>query len=105
MGIGLRSVEGVQIKSVRRFIQECYACWAKYPDTTSNKVKLCTKCGYNTLSKISYSLDSEGNMVLHRKRGWKPNKKVFEWKERKLEEQQRHKRNQRKKTKSKQLLI
>lgn len=59
-----------------------------------NKIKLCSSCGYNSLSKISYSMDMEGNVVLHRKKGWKPNAKVQEWKEKKYQEQQRKKKHQ-----------
>jgi rRNA maturation endonuclease Nob1 len=60
---------------VRRFILECYVCWKQYK-IDSNEVKLCKECGYNSLSKIAYSLNPKGEMILHRKKGWKPNKKV-----------------------------
>ena len=33
-------------------------------------------------------------MILHRKRGWKPNQKVLEWKERKYQEQEKRKKHQ-----------
>lgn len=87
MGIHLISIEGIEVKSVRRFIVECYLCRKRYPEPTTDKIQTCAKCGYNSLSKIAYSLDNHGNMILHRKRNWKPNKKVQEWKQRKLEEQ------------------
>ena len=101
MGIGLRSVEGLEIHSVKRFIIECYAFWAQYTDFKTNKVQICSKCGYNTLSKVAFSIDSHGNRVLHRKRNWKPNQKIREWKDKNLLQQQRLKKNQReRKTKS-----
>lgn len=74
---------------------ECYACWAQYPEVKSNKIAVCNKCGYNTLSKVAYSIDSLGNRVLHRRRNWRPNEKVREWKERKMAEQVRYRKNQR----------
>lgn len=77
MGIKLLSLDGRRISSIRRFIYECYLCWKKFR-IYDEKVRLCTNCGYNSLSKIAYSLDAEGHMILHRKQGWKPNKKILE---------------------------
>jgi hypothetical protein len=36
-------------------------------------------------------------MILHKKKNWVPNKQVFDWKQKKIEEQAKHSRNQRKK--------
>ena len=77
MGIRLLSLDGRKITQIKRFMHECYLCWKKFK-IVDNKIKLCNNCGYNTLSKIAFSLDSEGNMILHRKKGWKPNEKVLE---------------------------
>lgn len=77
MGIKLLSLDGRRISSIRRFIYECYLCWKKFR-IYDEKVRLCNNCGYNSLSKIAYSLDAEGHMILHRKQGWKPNKKILE---------------------------
>lgn len=76
MGIKLLSLDGRKITSIRRFIYECYLCWKKYR-IYDEKVKLCSSCGYNSLSKIAYSIDDKGCMVLHRKKGWKPNNKIL----------------------------
>lgn len=76
-------MDGRVISSIRRFIWECYLCWQQYK-IAENKVKLCSNCGYNSLSKVAYSMDSNGNATLHRKKGWKPNLKVQEWKEKKF---------------------
>lgn len=57
-------------------------------------VKLCPNCGYNSLSKVAYSLNTEGKVIIHRKKGWKPNEKVMEWKEKKLEEESKRKKHQ-----------
>lgn len=46
------------------------------------------------MSKIAYSVDEKGLMVLHRKKGWKPNMKILEAKERKFEDQERKKKHQ-----------
>jgi hypothetical protein len=93
MGIKLIALDGRVISSIRRFIWECYLCW-KQINVTENKIKLCPGCGYNSLSKISYSMDTKGNVILHRKKGWKPNTKVQEWKDKKFEEQQKRKKHQ-----------
>ena len=93
MGIALLSLDGRQVSTVRRFLYECYRCWHKYR-ITDEKVRLCKNCGYNSLSKIAYSVDQQGQLVLHRKRGWKPNAKILEAKERKYEEDQRKKKHQ-----------
>lgn len=39
-------------------------------------------------------MDTKGNVILHRKKGWKPNTKVQEWKDKKFEEQQKRKKHQ-----------
>jgi len=93
MGIKLLSLDGRKINTIRRFIYECYLCWKQYR-ISDEKVRLCTNCGYNSLSKIAYSIDVIGNMILHRKKGWKPNMKILEVKERKIEEQERKKKHQ-----------
>ena len=77
MGIKLKSLDGRRISTIRRFIYECYLCWKKYR-IFDEKVRLCKNCGYNSLSKIAYSIDEKGHMVLHRKKGWKPNMKILE---------------------------
>jgi len=79
MGVKLVSLDGRVISSIRRFIWECYLCWKQYK-IDDNKVRTCTNCGYNSLSKIAYSIDTNGNVILHRKKGWKPNEKILEWK-------------------------
>lgn len=77
MGIKLLSIDGRKITSIRRFIYECYLCWKKFR-IHDEKVRICNNCGYNSLSKIAYSIDEKGYMILHRKKGWKPNKKILE---------------------------
>jgi DNA-directed RNA polymerase subunit RPC12/RpoP len=93
MGIKLLSLDGRRITTIRRFIYECYLCWKKYR-IHDEKVRLCNSCGYNSLSKIAYSIDERGHLVLHRKQGWRPNQKILEAKERKFEEQERKKKHQ-----------
>jgi len=47
-------------------------------------------------------MDTKGNVILHRKKGWRPNTKVQEWKDKKYEEQQKKKKHQHeRRTKSK----
>lgn len=83
MGVRLLSLDGRIISSIRRFIYECYLCWKKY-GIFDEKVRLCNNCGYNSLSKVAYSLDNQGHLVLHRKKGWKPNQRIMQVKERKF---------------------
>lgn len=40
MGIELKSLDGRQVREVRRFILECYLCWKLYK-VDDNEVKLC----------------------------------------------------------------
>lgn len=56
MGMKLLSVDGRKITSIRRFIYECYLCWKKFR-IHDEKVRICNNCGYNSLSKIAYSID------------------------------------------------
>jgi RNA-binding protein NOB1 len=93
MGMNLLSLDGRKISSIRRFIYECYLCWKKYR-ISDEKVRICSGCGYNSLSKVAYSIDATGKMILHRKKGWKPNLKIMQAKERKFEEQERKKKHQ-----------
>ena len=93
MGMKLLSLDGRKISTIRRFIYECYLCWRRYR-IHDEKVRLCKSCGYNSLSKIAYSVGEKGSMVLHRKKGWKPNSKILEVKEKKFLEQERKKKHQ-----------
>ena len=40
MDIKLKSLDGLKITQIRRFVLECYLCWKRYK-AEDNKVKLC----------------------------------------------------------------
>ena len=96
IGIPTKAADGNQIFSLKRYVQMCYAC-GKTMKENLDKISTCPKCGYNTLSKVAYTIDQRGNLILHKKKNWAPNKQVFDWKQKKIDEQAKHSRNQRKK--------
>lgn len=68
MGIPLISTEGYVIKSARRFILECHICKTLVRDPTK---LFCPGCGNNSLLKVSCSLESDGTIILYRKKNFK----------------------------------
>ncbi|CAD8120066.1 unnamed protein product [Paramecium sonneborni] len=70
MGIPVLSTEGYMIKSARRFILECHICKTLVRDSTR---LFCTNCGNNSLLKVSCSLESDGTIILYRKKNFKVN--------------------------------
>jgi RNA-binding protein NOB1 len=68
MNMNLLSVDGISIKKVQKWIKHCYACQKICKDINA---VFCPECGGNTLEKVSYTVDSEGNTfynISHRKR-------------------------------------
>ncbi|CAD8107250.1 unnamed protein product [Paramecium primaurelia] len=70
MGVPVLSTEGYMIKSARRFILECHICKTLVRDSTR---LFCTNCGNNSLLKVSCSLESDGTIILYRKKNFKVN--------------------------------
>ncbi|CAD8115446.1 unnamed protein product [Paramecium sonneborni] len=70
MGVPVLSTEGYMIKSARRFILECHICKTLVRDSTK---LFCTNCGNNSLLKVSCSLESDGTIILYRKKNFKVN--------------------------------
>jgi RNA-binding protein NOB1 len=65
MGIPVISIDGLIIKKIKNYILKCISCETLNWDTT--KV-FCEHCGYNTLMKIGYSVDAEGNVTIYDKK-------------------------------------
>jgi len=65
MGIPVMSLDGLKIKHIRNYILKCYTCNTFIFDTSK---LFCNECGYNTLMKIGYSLDSSGKITIYDKK-------------------------------------
>ena len=76
MGIPLLTPDGKRINYLKRFVLECFACYSIERDPT--KV-FCSKCGNDTLLKLTVSIDSEGKMTCYRKKGFRINTKGFKY--------------------------
>jgi len=56
------SIDGLLIRSIKRWTLRCYACYKICMDVT--KI-FCPHCGYHSLKKVSYNIDEEGNLYYH----------------------------------------
>jgi RNA-binding protein NOB1 len=65
MGIPVISIDGMKIRKIKNYILKCITCETLNWDTT--KV-FCEHCGYNTLMKIGYSVDADGNVTVYDKK-------------------------------------
>jgi RNA-binding protein NOB1 len=70
MGIPIISTDGYKIKSARRFILECHICQTLVRDATK---LFCPSCGNDSLLKVSCSIESDGTIILYRKKNFKVN--------------------------------
>lgn len=61
MGLGVLSVNGLQIKAVKYFLFKCYSCNTFDFDTT---IQFCKNCGYTTLMKIGYKVNEKGEVLV-----------------------------------------
>lgn len=68
MGIPLVSLDGMMITRAKRFILECFSCLKLEKDMTK---LFCSKCGNYSLLKVSCSVQSNGEIKLYRKKGFK----------------------------------
>jgi RNA-binding protein NOB1 len=59
MGIPILSIDGLRIKRIRNYLLKCYSCYFLNWETSRD---FCENCGYNTLMKIGYSVDSLGKV-------------------------------------------
>jgi RNA-binding protein NOB1 len=62
MGLSLFSIDGFSIRSVQRWVLQCWACHKICKDVT--KV-FCPMCGNNTLRRVAYTVDKDGNVTYH----------------------------------------
>eukprot|EP01125_Pyxidicula_operculata_P006896 TRINITY_DN2365_c0_g2_i1.p1 TRINITY_DN2365_c0_g2~~TRINITY_DN2365_c0_g2_i1.p1 ORF type:complete len:424 (-),score=132.20 TRINITY_DN2365_c0_g2_i1:638-1909(-) len=58
MKMNLLSVDGMSVRFLHKWILRCHACYKLCKDVTKQK---CPSCGGNTLDKVSYQIDEEGN--------------------------------------------
>jgi RNA-binding protein NOB1 len=62
MGLSLFSIDGFSIRSVQQWVLQCWACHKICKDVT--KV-FCPMCGNNTLRRVAYTVDKDGNVTYH----------------------------------------
>ncbi len=65
LGIPVTSIDGMRIRKIKNYILKCITCETLNWDTT--KV-FCEHCGYNTMMKIGYSVDADGNVTVYDKK-------------------------------------
>jgi RNA-binding protein NOB1 len=68
MGLGVISVDGILILSIKQWVLRCMACRQIHYDMTR---LFCKRCGANHLSRVSCSIDSNtGELRLHLKKNY-----------------------------------
>lgn len=54
----------------KKYMQRCYTCGTLYKE---QKLKdFCSRCGYSTIKRVSYSLNEKGEVVLHLSKNFSP---------------------------------
>jgi RNA-binding protein NOB1 len=92
IGIPLIAPTGRRITELKKYVVQCYACFKFINDQDQSINRVCPRCGYLTLSRISCTVSSAGDVLLHRKKGWKPAKGIQARKEKALVEQKKRRR-------------
>uniref|UniRef100_A0A0N5A1L7 RNA-binding protein NOB1 n=1 Tax=Parastrongyloides trichosuri TaxID=131310 RepID=A0A0N5A1L7_PARTI len=62
MNLGIISVDGYQIKSIRSYVLRCRAC---FKITSVMTKKFCPDCGHNSLNRVAVTVDENGEMTVH----------------------------------------
>ncbi|KAI9295148.1 hypothetical protein K502DRAFT_365267 [Neoconidiobolus thromboides FSU 785] len=70
MDLGLISLEGLSVKEIKSFVLRCHAC---YHVTTNMEKRFCPKCGGNTLTRVTSSVDKDGNVRYYLKKNYQYN--------------------------------
>eukprot|EP01041_Mallomonas_annulata_P012946 gene12946-27315_t len=71
MNLGLSSVEGMAVRSIRQWILRCGACLKVHYDMER---LFCSKCGSNLMQRIAASVDAKtGELRLHLRKNFQPN--------------------------------
>lgn len=70
LGLGLLSVDGYTIKTVRQYVLKCSSCNKM---TRNMEKKFCPSCGNATLFRLPLTVDSDGKVTYYYARNFKPN--------------------------------
>jgi len=70
MGIPLLSADGMRITKIKSYVLECFTCNHITKDTTK---KFCPKCKYDTLLRVTCTFESDGSLILYRKKNYQVN--------------------------------
>jgi len=65
IGIPIKGINNLEITKLRYYILKCYSCNTFIFDTDK---MFCPECGYNTLMKIGYSVNSKGKVKIYDKK-------------------------------------
>jgi RNA-binding protein NOB1 len=69
MNLSIISADGLQVKSVRKFVLRCMACFTVHTKDMEKRL-FCSRCGSNLLSRISCSVEEGGELKLHFKKNY-----------------------------------
>jgi RNA-binding protein NOB1 len=61
--LGVISLDGRRITQVKNWVLKCDSCLRMFPATEHRL--FCPHCGHNTLSRLAYSVDAQGNRRYH----------------------------------------
>jgi len=65
IGIPIKGIDNLEITKLRYYILKCYSCSTFIFETDK---MFCPECGYNTLMKIGYSVNSKGKIKIYDKK-------------------------------------
>jgi RNA-binding protein NOB1 len=69
MNLSIISADGLQVRSVRKFVLRCMACFTVHTKDMEKRL-FCSRCGSNLLSRISCSVEEGGELKLHFKKNY-----------------------------------
>ena len=65
MKIPLLNLDGKVISKLKSYVFECFSCW----EISRNlSIRFCTKCGKDTILKVTCEFKDNGEIILYRKK-------------------------------------
>lgn len=62
MGLNVVSIDGIVVHETKTWVKRCHACFKIVPDVSK---EFCSKCGNQTLKRVSMTLNADGTMKIH----------------------------------------
>ena len=72
IGLPLMALNGTVIRRIKSFILECFSCGKS---EKNNAQRFCKSCGKDTLSRVTCEYSETGELILYRKKNYKPKKR------------------------------